>query len=325
MKKEIIVITIMMLIVCFGCGKAVTAPVPVESESVTTDHSDSAALSGERKGQTGTEAADTAEGGQDSSVNKTKTPTAASQETVEAAKKYRGLQFTVSCKSADEVHITVKNTASEGYTLGWVNGPVITCRTAGAEAYWTAEPTRILPGNTVDFVCYFKDISGIPESISISNVCMLNDRGLPVSVNSAGETVEISFTDDDGPDGESSGQQEENIRKLHGETDYDGLSIKADGDRTCIKLTFINDTPDSYALGWANGPTVTCVTTEGEYYTSAESVRLLAGQTYEANYYFDDAAGDLISVRISNINSLDNRGLPVDFSGGGTAEIVFTT
>ena len=282
-------------------------------------------MSGERKGQTGTEAADTAEGGQDSSVNKTKTPTAASQETVEAAKKYRGLQFTVSCKSADEVHITVKNTASEGYTLGWVNGPVITCRTAGAEAYWTAEPTRILPGNTVDFVCYFKDISGIPESISISNVCMLNDRGLPVSVNSAGETVEISFTDDDGPDGESSGQQEENTRKLHGETDYDGLSIKADGDRTCIKLTFINDTPDSYALGWANGPTVTCVTTEGEYYTSAESVRLLAGQTYEANYYFDDAAGDLISVRISNINSLDNRGLPVDFSGGGTAEIVFTT
>ena len=126
-------------------------------------------------------------------------------------------------------------------------------------------------------------------------------------------------------DGESSGQQEENIRKLHGETDYDGLSIKVDGDRTCIKLTFINDTPDSYALGWANGPTVTCVTTEGEYYTSAESVRLLAGQTYEANYYFDDAAGDLISVRISNINSLDNRGLPVDFSGGGTAEIVFTT
>ena len=49
MKKEIIVITIMMLIVCFGCGKAVTAPVPVESESVTTDHSDSVALSGDCK------------------------------------------------------------------------------------------------------------------------------------------------------------------------------------------------------------------------------------------------------------------------------------
>ena len=325
MKKEIIVIMIMILIACIGCGKAETKAIPVETNSVKNDHSDSVALSGERKEQTGDETADTAEKEQDSSVNETKTPQTASQETVEAKKKYAGLQFTAACKSAEEVHITVENTASEGYTLGWVNGPVVTCRIAGTEVYWTAEPTRILPGNTVDFICYFEDISGIPESISISNVCMLNDRGLPLSGNSAGETVEISFIEDAGPDGESSGQQEEHIQILHGETDYDGLSIKADGDRTCIKLTFINDTPGGYALGWVNGPTITCVTTEGEYYTSTGSVQVHAGQTYEANYYFDEAAGDLISVRISNINILDNRGLPVDFSGGGTAEIVFTT
>ena len=318
MKKEIIVITIMIFIACIGCGKVDTKAVSVETNSATTDHSDSVVLSGERKAKTGDEAAGSAEDEQDSSADETKTPQAASQETVEAEKKFRGLQFTVSCKSAEEVHITVKNTASEGYTLGWVDGSVITCRTAGAEAYWTAEPTKVLPGNTVDFVCYFKDISGIPESISISNVCMLNDRGLPVSGNNAGENVEISFTEDDGPDGE-------NIQKLHGETDYDGLSIKADGDRNCIKLTFINNTPGAYALGWVNGPTVTCVTTDGEYYTSGEIVHLQAGQTYDANYYFDDAAGDLISVRISNINILDDRGLPVDFSGGGTAEIIFTT
>lgn len=314
MKKVILVITIMVLIACIGCGKAETKAVPIETNSVTAGHSDSAALNGNNKGQTGDEAADAA-----------KTPQTDSQKTVEAKKTYRGLQFTADCKSAEEVHITINNTSSERYSLGWADGPIITCRTAEAEAYWTAEQVEINPGNTVEFVCYFKDVSGIPDTISISSVCMLNERGVPISSNIGGENVEISFMEDDHPSGENSGQQEETDRKLHGETTYDGLSIKAEGDRTCIKLTFINDTPGGYSLGWVNGPTITCVTTEGEYYFSDGRVQLLAGQTHEAKYYFDAAAGDLIAVRISNINSLNNNGLPVDFSGGGTAEIVFTT
>lgn len=326
-KNGIIVIMSVILLACSGCGKAETRVFPDMSGSETTDHSESAAMSGESKEQAGSEEVqrDAAEDEQDSSVSGTKEPQKDAQRTVEAKRKYRGLQFSAACISAEEVHITVKNTASEGYSLGWVDGPVITCRTADAEAYWAAEAVRIPAGKTVNLVCYFEGLSGIPDMISISNVCMLNERGLPASVDMGGETVEISFTQDDGSAGENSGQQEGSSRKLHGETTYDGLSITADGDSTCIRVTFINDTPGGYSLGWVNGPTITCITTEGEYYTSAERVQLHSGQTFEANYYFDDAAGDLLSVRIANINSLDDRGLPVDFSGGGTAEIVFSS
>jgi hypothetical protein len=281
-------------------------------------------MSGKSKEQAGSEEVqrDAAEDVQDSSASGTKEPQKDEQRTVEAKRKYRGLQFSAACISAEEVHITVENTASEGYSLGWVDGPVITCRTSDAEAYWAAEAVRIPAGETVDLVCYFEDLSGIPEMISISNVCMLNERGLPASGDMGGENVEISFKEDDGSAAENSDQQE-GSQKFHGETSYGGLSIKADGDRTCIRITYSNETADGYCLGWVEGPTITCITTEGEYHTSAGPVKIPAGQTYETNYYFDDAAGDLISVRISHINSLDERGLPTDFSGGGTAEIVF--
>jgi len=48
---------------------------------------------------------------------------------------------------------------------------------------------------------------------------------------------------------------------------------------------------------------------------------LNAGDSLTVKYYFDNAAGELQSVTISGINELDARGLPVDYSGGGSVTI----
>ena len=244
--------------------------------------------------------------------------------------KYRGLEFTATVVSVDTIHINIENKSSDGFSLGWVDGPTITYGTSEGEGYCVTNTAMILAGQSYEFNCYFEDVTGNPEYIKISNVIMLNQRGLPMQANSSGETIEISFgerTNSDKSDAatESLSQNDSQAQEetYSGETNYEGLSIAAKGDKNCIRVTYKNDTSGGYSLGWVQGATIVCTTTAGEYYTTSQTARILAGQGFEENYYFDDAEGTLVSIEIVGINVLSQSGLPVDFSGGGSAVVTF--
>ena len=258
---------------------------------------------------------------------------AAETKTIKGYAKYRGLEITASLKDPKEVELTFTDTSSEGYSLGWANGPTITCSTTEGEYYYSVDSIRITAGHSETAKAYFDNAEGDIVSISVSNVNMLDSRGLPEGF-SGGDTVRIEFADgedmqEDGTeyvkeDGNGNGQAQETRERtlMEGTGDYRGLEIRVSAyDPQAVKVEYTNDTAGGYSLGWVNGVTVTCTTTEGEYYYASAMEKLDAGDSLTAKYYFDNADGELQSVTISGINELGNEGLPVDFSGGGSVTI----
>ena len=254
---------------------------------------------------------------------------AAETKTIKGYAKYRGLEITASLKDPKEVELTFTDTSSEGYSLGWANGPTITCSTTEGEYYYSVDSIRITAGHSETVKAYFDNAEGNIVSVSVSNVNMLNSRGLPEDF-SGGDTVRIEFADgeDTQEDVQEDGNGNEQTQKtqertlIEGTGDYRGLEIRVSAyDPQAVKVEYTNDTAGGYSLGWVDGVTVTCTTTEGEYYYASAMEMLNAGDSLTAKYYFDNAAGELQSVTISGINELDARGLPVDFSGGGSVTI----
>lgn len=186
---------------------------------------------------------------------------------------------------------------------------------------------QISAGESVNLNAYFDGASGEIQSITIDNLYLLTSTGLPEKT-SGGDSVSILFgeTNENEPDPQTDVQNETdtttNVKE--GSTTYQGLEIKAFASSPqVIKVEYINNTANGFSLGWVNGPTITCTTTDGEFYFSPSMGQLSAGDSGSDNYYFDTATGDLLSVTISGINVLSQQGLPSDFSGGGSATIEF--
>ena len=236
----------------------------------------------------------------------------------EASAIYHGLTITASYRTADRVTIRVQNTSPDSYAFGWVSGPTITCTTATGVYYYTLGPDMVPAGAESSCECYFDGATGEVISISISDVIQLDSRGLPEGFGS-GATVTISF-DESAQTAEASATEEV---VLQGTGSYGSLAISVKGSAKRMTVTYTSTGAEGYSLGWVNGPTITCRTTKGEYYCTAPSSTILAGGSVSDNYYFDTAEGDLVSITISGINTLSERGLPSDFSGGGSVTIIF--
>ena len=247
---------------------------------------------------------------------------AAEAKTIKGSAKYRGLEITASLKDPKEVELIFTDTSSEGYSLGWASGPTITCSTTEGEYYYGVNSVRIPAGHSETVKAYFDNAEGDIVSISVSNVNMLDSRGLPEGF-SGGDTVQIEFVDgEENADGNVQAQQTQEDTLLEGTGDYRGLEIKVSArGPQAVKVEYTNDTAGGYSLGWVDGVTVTCTTTEGEYYYASAMEIIGAGGSHTAKYYFDSAAGELQSVTISGINELGEGGLPTDFSGGGSVTI----
>ena len=261
--------------------------------------------------------------GEETEVN-TKNIQAESANRKKGTGKFRGLTFTASCEDAAAVRIQVENDSPDAYSFGWVEGSTLTCVTDEGEYYNTIPNCIVGAGGNTEFNCYFDNAQGEIQTIHISDMHMLNN-GLPESFTPS--TVDISFTgENSGTDGGESTSEEKNqaaAGSLQGTGNYQGLTIEATGDANRIRVKYTNTGADAYSLGWVNGPTITCVTDQGEYYFAAQSNRIQAGGSLEETYYFDDAAGTLQSLKIDGIQSLSSTGLPMDFSGGASVTITF--
>ncbi|SFD05165.1 hypothetical protein [Clostridium uliginosum] len=89
-----------------------------------------------------------------------------------------------------------------------------------------------------------------------------------------------------------------------------------------ISTDMVNQSESGIALGWADGPTVILKTDKGEYSYKLNTTKVGIGQTKNISIYFDKAEGTPQEVVINNINYLGNTGLPKDYTGGQTQNIV---
>ena len=233
--------------------------------------------------------------------------------------KYRGLDISASCTDPSSISIKFENNSSDGYSLGWVDGPTITCITTDGEYYYKTTRATINAGDSYNLTAYFDNASGEIVSLYIDNVNALTSSGLPSDMN-GGDRVEIAFSS-----GNENAKQpsEENISNESaaviktGSGSFQNLEISVTAsDAQSVTVEYINNSSEGYSLGWVNGPTITCTTTEGEFYFAGTMAKIEAGKSLKENYYFDNATGDIISITISGFYSLGGTGLPDSFGGG---------
>ena len=108
---------------------------------------------------------------------------------------------------------------------------------------------RIPAGHSETVKAYFDNAEGDIISISVSNVNMLDSRGLPEGF-SGGDTVQIEFGDgEENADGNVQAQQTQEDTLLEGTGDYRGLEIKVSArGPQAVKVEYTNDTAGGYYI-----------------------------------------------------------------------------
>lgn len=103
-----------------------------------------------------------------------------------------GLVFTVSKISGNTVTIDYEN-EQNSFSIGWVQSADVTAETTNGTyySYLNDNHITIRPGDSDSFRVTFNDMSGDITKITISDIYLLSDRGLPSSRD--GETVEITL------------------------------------------------------------------------------------------------------------------------------------
>jgi len=234
--------------------------------------------------------------------------------------KYRGLDISATCKDPSSVNIHFENNSSDGYSLGWVDGSTVTCVTTNGEYYYKTTRATISAGDSYNLTAYFDNASGEIISVYIDNVNALTSSGLPSDMN-GGDRVEISFNND---------SDNVNQQAMAGDTSNETIAVKKAGtgsfqnleiyvtasNAQSVTVEYTNNSDEGYSLGWVNGPTITCTTTDGEFYFAGTMSKIEAGKSLKENYYFDTATGDIVSITISGFYNLGNSGLPDSFGGG---------
>ncbi len=126
-----------------------------------------------------------------SSANTTQTtqPTTTAPAVSGSAEIY-GLVLTVSRINGSTVTVDYEN-AQNSFSLGWVQTANVTAETTTGTYYsYLNDSIKIRQGDSGSFRINFDDLSGDIVKITIENVYLLSDRGLPSDPD--GETVEIT-------------------------------------------------------------------------------------------------------------------------------------
>ena len=110
--------------------------------------------------------------------------------------KYNGLRLYVDQTYSDSIQVFYEN-ESNTFQLGWVTTPIVTCKT-DKDPYYTPlneHGIKIYPGSKGSLqAVYFENLEGNIESITISNIVLLDNRGFPANDNSAGESITIPIS-----------------------------------------------------------------------------------------------------------------------------------
>lgn len=78
-----------------------------------------------------------------------------------------------------------------------------------------------------------------------------------------------------------------------------------------------NNSSSSYSLGWASAPNIIVTTDRGNYtFNNPSPVKLEIGHSERSYINIPGAVGDIQKITMTNVNKLNNSGLPVDYSGG---------
>lgn len=104
---------------------------------------------------------------------------------------------------------------------------------------------------------------------------------------------------------------------------YNNVSVVNYVEGMGISMNLENKYDNAISLGWVDGSTIVLKTDKGEYSFTLNPIRIDGGQTQNVEVKFENVEGTMESIIINNINYLNNRGLPEDFTGGNTHTIEF--
>lgn len=104
---------------------------------------------------------------------------------------------------------------------------------------------------------------------------------------------------------------------------YNNVSVVNYAEGMGISINVENKYDNAISLGWTDGSTIVLKTDRGEYSSTLNPIRIDRGQTQNVEVKFENVEGTMKRLIINNINYLNNRGLPEDFTGGNTHTIEF--
>ena len=107
-----------------------------------------------------------------------------------------------------------------------------------------------------------------------------------------------------------------------GQQEYNGMIVTASiKDAKTVVLSINNDTSGRFSFGWVDGSVVTATTEVGDYYYTMPVVKVFAGESGDLELYFDNLEGTVSSIKIDNVYTLQNTGIPV-FSSVGDSIVI---
>lgn len=124
----------------------------------------------------------------------TSAPSTTKPESISGSVEIDGLVLSIGKVSGNTITINYEN-AGNSFSLGWVSGSDVIAETTQGECYsYIKRSVKIRPGDSGSFRVSFDDLSGDLTKITIENVYILGDSGLPDtgSGDSGGETVVIT-------------------------------------------------------------------------------------------------------------------------------------